>query len=380
MPRLLHTGDLHLTEGPRFDDVRRVLDAIVASAREEHVDAVIVGGDLSGTTVPHLMSTAERDALGDFLVRCSATAPVVVVSGNHDDPADIAVFNRFQPEAHPIRVLTRATDTDLETKNGRVYVAALPYVTKGRILAKLSPSAGLEEQTATVSGYVGALLGAWEANLPACPRVLVSHLTVRGARVAGGEVLVGREVELDPHAIGSAWDYVACSHIHLHQVFGDRIVYAGSPSRSNFGETDPKGWVIADVARGLAPDVRRIESPARPFVTVRGEWVDGAWRYDKHPALADCEVRLSLTVRDEDLATADFATAEAAARQAGAVAVQLDPRAVVATRVRSTAVAEAKTVAEKLEATFATWGAARPDAETATRCLAKLEELTHATR
>ena len=44
--RLLHTADLHIGSDVYADDARRGLDAVLASARQHEVDAVLIAGDL----------------------------------------------------------------------------------------------------------------------------------------------------------------------------------------------------------------------------------------------------------------------------------------------------------------------------------------------
>ncbi|NIR28670.1 MAG: hypothetical protein GWN84_04990, partial [Gammaproteobacteria bacterium] len=63
-------------------------------------------------------------------------------------------------------------------------------------------------------------------------------------------------------------------HIHLHQVLGDgRIVYAGAPRPTRFGEEADKGYCIIDVAEGAT--IEHVKSYYRPLVTVRARMVDG---------------------------------------------------------------------------------------------------------
>jgi len=50
--RVAHVSDLHITSGPRLDDQRACLDAILADAARAEPDLWLVTGDLWGTTVP----------------------------------------------------------------------------------------------------------------------------------------------------------------------------------------------------------------------------------------------------------------------------------------------------------------------------------------
>lgn len=51
--RILHVADLHVEQGPREAEQRRVLRTIATDARELRPDLAIIAGDLYGKTVPH---------------------------------------------------------------------------------------------------------------------------------------------------------------------------------------------------------------------------------------------------------------------------------------------------------------------------------------
>src|SRR5262252_924834 len=93
--KLLHTSDLHITEGPRFADQAKVLQAIVQSAAAGQVDASLICGDLCGIPVPHTATVTERALLAGFFQALAELGPVVIVRGNHDDLDDIQLYRRL---------------------------------------------------------------------------------------------------------------------------------------------------------------------------------------------------------------------------------------------------------------------------------------------
>src|SRR3990167_6939287 len=103
---ILHTGDLHLTEGPRFADTMRCLEHVVAVGQERGVALWLVGGDLTGTTVPHVATVAERNGIAAILQDMAVRAPVVVIQGNHDAPGDLDIYERLGAR-HPIYKVAR---------------------------------------------------------------------------------------------------------------------------------------------------------------------------------------------------------------------------------------------------------------------------------
>jgi len=388
--RLLHTGDLHLTEGPRFEDSLRVLEALVEDGIEQRVQLWLIGGDLTGTTVPHKATPAERNALAAIFQAMGATAPVVIIAGNHDYPGDLEIYGRLESR-NPIVVFDRPNVLGLGVLGGAVY--ALPYPTKRWLLAGADVQ-GIEAQNALSADGLRAILLDWRQRVaaePSVPHILLSHINIGGSHVAGGEVMIGREIELSPHDLDElGMDYAALSHIHLHQQMASRAWYAGSPDAHNFGESDQKGWLVVDVDHGKDPIIHRRVSPARAFVTVDalwresgGEWAwsssefHGARLYD-HIAEAvakGAEVRLRLEIPEEHAATIADTELIDMLKAGGAHVVKIERRVIPKVRVRSEAIATARTTAEKVEAYWQSLGAAAPATEARGRALAKLADL-----
>src|SRR5512135_1863076 len=102
--RLVHCGDLHLTKGARFADTLACLQFVVEDGTKAGAQLWVVGGDLTGTTVPHESAMEERNALDAIFQEMAATAPVVIVCGNHDKPPDLVGYGRLRG-AHPILVV-----------------------------------------------------------------------------------------------------------------------------------------------------------------------------------------------------------------------------------------------------------------------------------
>ena len=301
--RIAHLGDLHLTEGPRFESTLKCLRYVVEDGVEHGVQLWLVGGDLSGTTVPHKATPAERNALAEIFIAMAAIAPVVICEGNHEAPEDLSIYGKLRAP-HPIAAITRPLA--LTVAGCRMYV--LPYPSKRHFVAAAGAGA-LEQQKVKVEGGLQAILSEWRADRREhadLPAVLLAHINIGGCHVAGGEVLIGQEIELAPRDLDELGiGYAALSHIHLHQQVSQVGWYAGSPDRSNFGETDEKGYVIADVTAAGGLTVTRRLTPAQRLVTIRAEWgVDGdvtGWIGDDVPRAAEisgAEVRVLVQVAE----------------------------------------------------------------------------------
>jgi len=384
--RVCHSGDWHVPETGRFVDTLRCLDAMIDDGIAQGTGLWLVGGDLGGTTVPYRHPPKVRNAIADRLQRQAAVAPVLVIGGNHDVDEDIAIYGRLKA-AHPIVVVTDVRMVEI----AGAAILCFPYPWKNRWVA---PHAHLpiEEQDRAIEADLRKLLDGWAtevaiARAAGIPTVFLGHVTIGGCAIAGGEVMPpGREISLataDLEALGC--DFSALSHIHLCQEMkaGSGIWYAGSPDRSNFGEHDEKGFLIADVESGRPPLVHRRLTPARPFVTIRAAWkqdADGAWAWESanpavHVDVSTAEVRLQIEVPEEAAGTCPVGELVETLKEAGAHEVKIDRRVIPKTRIRSEAIVTAKTTAEKCAAYWSTLGPAAPTDEQRERALVKLAEL-----
>src|SRR3990167_1791615 len=122
---ILHTGDLHLTEGPRFADTMRCLEHVVAVGQERGVALWLVGGDLTGTTVPHVATVAERNGIAAILQDMTVQAPVVVIQENHDAPGDLDIYALIGVD-YPIHIVARPQVIPI----GGALVFCMPYPSK----------------------------------------------------------------------------------------------------------------------------------------------------------------------------------------------------------------------------------------------------------
>jgi exonuclease SbcD len=362
MLRLLHTSDLHITEGPRLADQADVLTAIVRSAIAGDIVCSVITGDLAGTAVPHVATVAERAMLADFFQRLSLLGPVVIVRGNHDNVEDIALYARLRGH-HPIVVATSPESYDFETKAGPIEVYALPWVTTASVSAALVAAGGtpgVEMVRGEAIRLFSEFVESWvrsSPRRPGVPRILAGHVAIGGARTAGGEVLLGYDVEL-PGALFARLpvDYVALGHIHLAQEVAPRVHYAGSPSPHAFDEEDPKGWWLVglgDVGPEGDMHMVRIPSPAPPVYTLDARYENGAWSlsHDYMQIVEGAEIRVRVSIPEALLGDVNTATLEALVRGSWAPSrIVLRRKVEVHERIRSVAMAKATTIEEQAAA------------------------------
>jgi len=244
-PRVAVIGDTHLKHGhPRNADRLAAFDEAIAAA-ETHAPlaAWVHLGD-----VFHEHSTPQ-DRLEAALrfQRMADTAPVVVVGGNHGAPLDTELLARLQSR-HPIHAVTSPQVVNIVRGADVLVVAVIPYPSRAALVA-----AGVSrEQQARVAHEAFDLLALdtasqWSGRLG--PRMVVGHVTIAGAVTSVGQPMVGVELEMDAATLARYGDVPKLfGHIHKHQQVAD-ATYVGSCCRMDWGETEPKGWMLVEFTR-----------------------------------------------------------------------------------------------------------------------------------
>lgn len=399
--RITGLSDLHITRGPRLDDQRAAFHAYLDAAIAWRPDLWLIGGDLTGTTVPHRSVSEEREVLEGIITRMSGVAPVVIVQGNHDHALDVALLANLGGE-WPIYAVSELTDPrdfafTVRTPSGPAHLYVLPWPTKKHLLAGEDAPRGVTEGNRAVQEALGGVLLSWSMRVrrarrssPGEPHIGLAHLSVAGAVTSGGEVLSGHDVEVSREQLESVGlDYGWLGHLHGDQDVADRWGYPGSHTRNDFGETEAKSARLVTLgAPGpdgrLALTVDRVPSRCRSLVTLTYRWAadteDGTPRWTVHPSaaelarVADAEVRMRVTVPEAWAPSCPWADAVAKVQRAGAVRIVEERKTEPALRMRAPAVAAAQTDAERLTAYWGTLASppADPEQAAALACLADL--------
>ncbi len=291
--KLLHFADLHLgidnygSLNPRtglstrIDDFLRSFDAIVDTAIDENVDAVLFAGDAFKNRDPS--PTLQRMFAARIRRLAEAEIPTVLLSGNHDLPSIAAratAMDIYETLAIPFIYPARNIDViHLETRGGPLQVVTLPWIPRN-LFTSSEELRGLEsaEQMIKIGEIISLTMQETVARLdPDVPSVLVAHVSVEGAKLGTEQsIMLGAEMVLAPTDISAdVFAYVALGHIHRHQSLGTHppVVYAGSPERVDFGEErETKGYVLIDIERegtGTWTAAWTFKPlPTRPFLTL----------------------------------------------------------------------------------------------------------------
>jgi exonuclease SbcD len=272
--KLLHTSDWHVGKTirgeSRLQEHRDVLAEITQVARDEAVDLVLVAGDLYESAAP--VPAAEEIVLRALLDLHATGAKVVVVAGNHDNPARFEAIRPLLGELG-ITVLGYVAPPDdggvIEHTTGsgeRARLALLPFCSQRYAVraAQLMQHDAFENVGAyaeQMRGIIGALTADFGGD---AVNLVVAHGMIRGGQVGGGERDAQTAFEdywIDASAFPPSAGYVALGHLHLAQKMpgGPPIWYSGSPIQVDFGEAGAgKHVLIVEAAPGVPASVRQV--------------------------------------------------------------------------------------------------------------------------
>jgi exonuclease SbcD len=224
------------------------------------------------------------------------------------------------------------------------------------------------------------------------PKLLAMHAMVRDSVTSTGQPLVGCDFEIgiDDLALVGADAYLL-GHVHMqqHWLIGSApCIYPGSPRRTNFGETEAKGYVVLefdDAGKLVAWDF--VEVPATPMLHFNMAWLDGVMVIDsgRQPSEAEylaiaggAEVRLRYEVASDQREAARSAAAKMAGDMStiGASLVKVEEEVRLEHRTRADSIAANATLEQKVEAF---WAAKRFEpGERREALLAKLRQIEEA--
>ncbi|KWX70387.1 exonuclease SbcCD subunit D [Paenibacillus jilunlii] len=267
--RILHTGDWHLgrtLEGrSRQKEQEQFIDELVEIADASQADLILMAGDVYDSVNP---PAAAEQLFYDAAARLTANGrPLVVISGNHDQPERVASVSPLvrrqgitlvgMPTSEPVTV--HAVRTGEVAK-----IAALPYPSEARLGELLAGDAGEDELRLAYSARVGRLMNLLGREFtPQTVNLAMSHIYVLGGVESDSErpIQVGGAYTVDPSALSCGAQYTALGHLHRAQrVKGDGMIrYSGSPLAYSFSEAgQAKSVALIEVAPGGEPSFEEI--------------------------------------------------------------------------------------------------------------------------
>jgi exonuclease SbcD len=296
--RLLHLADIHfgMENYGRLDaasglnqrllDFARSTHLAIEYALEHGVHLAIFAGDIYKHRDPD--PSWQREFASCVRRLTDANVPVVILVGNHDLPNTLGKAHAVEifdtlglPE---VTVINKPAIHILQTSDGPVQVAGLPYITRSFLLSRDAYKDRSIEEVNRLLIEKGEETLRWLAEQvdTTLPAILTVHGSVANAILSSEQsiMMVGHDPIISLSALTNpVWDYVALGHIHRHQDLNQGqqppVVYAGSIERIDFGEErEDKGFVWAQVEKGTTT-YEFIPVPARRFVTIRLDTRDG---------------------------------------------------------------------------------------------------------
>lgn len=252
---LLHTSDWHIGMPVGNSNYREdqlfFVDELIRVIREEHVDAVILAGDVfdSGKVSSEAIDIWNQAATK---VCQDCDIPMIVIAGNHDSADRLAVCSELLKKSR-LYICGRVTNPvePVLLDDGKVAVWPLPFFQSDAVRAKwpehCEEAVNQTQAMQIVLGNIRERMGDYARN------IVVSHALVsdaelsdsdRSARIGGASAV--------PVSVFDGFDYTALGHIHKPQRMNDHVRYSGSPMAYSFGaeESHEKGFVLYDTVSG----------------------------------------------------------------------------------------------------------------------------------
>ena len=276
MIKILHLSDIHMGSGfshgrinpatglnTRLEDFVNTLSKCIDRALTDAVDMVIFGGDAfpDATPPPYV----QQAFASQFRRLMDANIPTVLLVGNHDQHSQGqggASLNIYRTLGVPGFVVGDTLTTHcIETRNGKVQVITLPWLTRSTLMTRQETEGlSLAEVNQLLTERLRVVLEGEIRRLdPDVPTVLLAHLMADNATLGAERFLaVGKGFTLPLSLLTRpCFDYVALGHVHRHQNLNKSnnppVIYPGSIERVDFSEEkEEKGYVMLELERGSA--------------------------------------------------------------------------------------------------------------------------------
>jgi DNA repair protein SbcD/Mre11 len=290
--KIVHFADAHIgmeTYGSmdpgsgmstRVLDELNAMDKVIDYAVGNCVDLVLFCGDAYKNSEPS--QTHQREFAKRIRRLSEAHIPTVIVVGNHDISGSLGRANSVEIYQtlviESIYIANQPGIFNINTPNGEIQVAVLPWLRRNSLLAK-EEYKGLDTREINHKLAEKMVLKLWElasAVDSSRPAVMAAHMVVSGA-MSGTEqmMVIGSDPSIPLSDIANPiYDYVALGHVHKMQVLCETppVVYAGSLERLDFGdEGQEKGFYVVDIEKTGADKCTQYEFhsiAARRFTTL----------------------------------------------------------------------------------------------------------------
>lgn len=332
--RLIHTSDWHLGRHlkgkDRTPEIEFALQQLLRQAKELEVDAVLIAGDIFETSNPP--AEAERVAYQFFEGLRTAKIPAIAIAGNHDSASRFDGIANLVSLAG-VHILGKPRNVkqggliSLETPNGRLRVAAMPFASERRLLTvenlwtmnELEQIGNYKER---LSNCLNNLASGFQDD---SVNIFMAHLTIDGARLANSEARhhTKETYALAGQSLPAEAQYIALGHIHKSQQIpvAAPTYYSGSLIQVDFGEAgEDKGFYLIDVEPGSPANPEFISIPCqKPLQIIECELSDYE---EKLESLRDYSGYLKVIIK---LQTPQIGLADKIRKICGDKVLQIEP-------------------------------------------------------
>lgn len=274
--KILHLSDLHfgkrLNNFSLLEDQYHVNRQIFKLAKDTHIEAVIIAGDVFDRQIP---SAGAVQLFDDFLnFWAELNLPVFIISGNHDSAERLSfganIFSNNNIYISPV-YNGQITPITLNDAYGKINFYLLPFI-KPATVRPFFPDEKINSYTEAVQTVLKKLpLNKNERN------ILIAHQFVTGAVLSDSEeIVVGGLDNVDAHVF-DAFDYVALGHIHTPQtILRDSIRYCGTLLKYSFSEANQQkcATVIDIKAKGQMDITAYPVKPLHDMRKIKGTYAE----------------------------------------------------------------------------------------------------------
>jgi len=315
---ILHTSDWHLGRKlygrNRYEEFQQCLDWFVEQIDIQHIDVLLIAGDIFDTTAP----THRAQAMYyDFLCRVATSScqHIVIIGGNHDSPSFLHAPSEIlkQLQVHVIASVEQQAIEDevIILKNSEgvpvLIVCAVPFL-RDRDMRLVEAGESIADKERKLAQAIAkhyadvADIALQHQQIHQkttghrLPIMAMGHLFAADGKTIEGDgvrdLYVGSLAHVPASAFPDAFDYVALGHLHVPQKVGgyEHIRYSGSPLPMGFGEAEQtKIYHLLS----YHDDTIHIENIPIP-VFQRLQMVRGAWQEIETAIQALCQEKASI--------------------------------------------------------------------------------------
>ncbi|PWR72478.1 exonuclease SbcCD subunit D C-terminal domain-containing protein [Methanospirillum stamsii] len=274
--KILHTSDWHLGSQicgrKRYEEHETFLSWLLAVIKSEHVDILIVAGDVFDSTTPPNRSLEQYY---HFLAQAAGSCcrHIIITAGNHDSPSLISAPRELCKYLN-INVIGHVTEDpkDMvlvisdEDNRPSIIICPVPYLRDRDVRTVLAGESCNEKIANMISGIksryheIGRCAEDKRKEIGCdIPIIATGHLFAAGGITrdddGSRDLYLGNLACVGADAFPPCIDYLALGHLHLPQkVCGNNHMrYSGAPLIMGFGEAGKTKSILLIETKGDGP-------------------------------------------------------------------------------------------------------------------------------